>query len=113
MLLDSDQARIQHMLEAARQAVSFVQNRSRGDLETDAQLRLAVLRALEILGEAANRVSSETRTAHQEIPWQLAVSTRNRISHAYFDVDLNIVWTTVTRSLPRLIPMIEAILNPK
>ena len=111
MLLDSDQARIQHMIEAARQAMSFVRDRGLGDLATDAQLRLAVLHALEILGEAASRVSPETRAAHQEIPWRLAVSTRNRIIHAYFDVDLNIVWTTVTQALPRLVPMLEAILR--
>ena len=111
MLLDSDQARIQHMIEAARQAVSFVHNRVLGDLATDAQLRLAVLHALEILGEAASRVSLETREAHPEIPWRLAVSMRNRIIHAYFDVDLNIIWTTVAESLPRLVALLEAVLG--
>ena len=113
MLLDSDRARIQHMAEAARQAMSFVRDRSPGDLEADPQLRLAVLHALEILGEAAGRVSVETRLAHEEVPWRLAVSTRNRIIHAYFDVDLGIVWTTVTQTLPRLLPMLEAILRGK
>ncbi len=111
MPLDSDQTRIRHMIEAAQQAISFVRNRQRGDFAADAQLRLAVLHALEILGEAASRISSETREAHREIPWRLAVSTRNRIIHAYFDVDLNIVWTTVTQELPRLIPLLEAILR--
>lgn len=108
---DADRNRINHMLEAAIQAVSFVQHRSRGDLDTDAQLRFALLRALEVLGEAASRVSPETRNAHQEIPWRLATSTRNRLIHAYFDVDLDIVWTTVTRTLPRLIPMLKAVLD--
>lgn len=111
MLLDSDQNRIQHMIDATRQAVSFVDNRVPADLETDVQLRLAVLHALEILGEAASRVSPQMREAHPDIPWRLAVSMRNRIIHAYFDVDLNIVWTTVTESLPRLAAMLEALLR--
>jgi uncharacterized protein with HEPN domain len=111
MLLDSDRVRIRHMIEAARQAISFVTDRSCDDLAADVQLRLAVLRALEILGEAANRVSPETRTDHQEIPWRLAVSMRNRIVHAYFDIDLGIVWTTITQTLPRLVPMLEAIVR--
>ena len=111
MLLNTDRNRIEHMLEAARYALSFVQSRSRGDLDTDAQLRLAVLRALEVVGEAAGRVTPETRAAHPRIPWQLAVSSRNRLIHAYFDIDLDIVWTTVTKALPDLVSMLEAILR--
>lgn len=91
MRLDADRDRIQHMIEAALQAMAFVRCRERGDLDTDMQLRLALLRALEILGEAASRVSAETREANPQIPWREVVSTRNRLIHAYFDIDLDIV----------------------
>ena len=111
MLLDSDRHRILHMVESARQAMSFVQARCRADLDTDPQLRLAVLRALEVLGEAAGRVSPAMRAAHPDIPWRLAVSTRNRLIHAYFDVNLDIVWTTATQALPDLVPKLQAILD--
>jgi uncharacterized protein with HEPN domain len=68
MLPDADRNRIQHMLDAAEQAVSFVKGRERSDLETDPQLRLALLRALDILGEAASRISNETRDGCPSIP---------------------------------------------
>ena len=111
MLLDSDRNRILHMVESAPQAMSFVLARRRADLDTDVQLRLALLRALEIVGEAASRVSPAMCAAHPEIPWRLAVSTRNRLIHAYFDVNLDIVWTTTTQALPDLVPKLEAILE--
>jgi len=53
------------------------------------------------------------RAANPEIPWRWVVSTRNRLIHAYFDIDLDIVWTTVTKSLPELVPMLRAILEPE
>lgn len=111
MLLDHDQHRIQHMLEAARQAISFIEGRQRTHLDTDVQLRLALLRALEVIGEAANKVSPETRSAHPEVPWTKIVGIRNRLIHVYFDVDLNIVWKTTAESLPELVPMLRGILG--
>jgi len=74
MLLNHDQHRIQHMLEAARQAMSFIEGRQRSHLNADAQLRLALLRALEVIGEAANKVTPDTRAAHPEIPWSKSLA---------------------------------------
>ncbi|OQB99202.1 MAG: hypothetical protein BWX80_03801 [Candidatus Hydrogenedentes bacterium ADurb.Bin101] len=111
MLLDHDRHRIQHMLEAAGQAMSFIENRPRSHLNTDVQLRLALLRALEVIGEAANKVTLETREAHPEIPWSKVVGIRNRLIHAYFEVDLDIVWKTTAESLPELVPMLQAIVG--
>lgn len=111
MLLDSDRHRIRHMVEAARQAMAFVEGRRREDLDSDPQLRLALVRALEIVGEAASRISLEMRSAYPEVPWRFAVSTRNRLIHAYFDVDLDIVWRTATEALPALLPLLDAILD--
>lgn len=111
MLLDSDRNRLAHMVEAASQAMAFVEGRSRTDLDADPQLRMALLYALEVLGEASARVSPTLRDAHAEVPWSLAVSMRNRLIHAYFDINLDIVWKTVTEALPALLPKIQAILK--
>lgn len=99
------------MLDSAVQAASFVEGRERSDLDSDAQLRLALLRALEVLGEAASRVSTETRDAYPRIPWCRIVSTRNRLIHAYFDIDLDIVWKTATQSVPELKSILSVILE--
>lgn len=98
------------MLEAAREGMAFVHSRTRSDLDTDAQLRFAVIRALEIIGEAASRIEPAFRTAHPEIPWQPIIGARNRLVHAYFDIDHDIIWATVTQALPKLVPIIEALL---
>lgn len=111
MLLDSDRNRILHMLEAAREGMAFVRSRTRADLVTDAQLRFALVRALEIIGETASRIDPEFRGAHPEIPWQPIIGARNRLVHAYFDIDHDIVWATATHALPDLVPMLEALLE--
>ena len=111
MLCDADRNRILHMLESAQLAISFVASRQRSDLDSDAQLRLALLRALEVLGEAASRVSADLRAAHPEVPWQQAISTRNRLIHAYFDVNLDIVWTTAASAIPELVRQLHRILE--
>jgi uncharacterized protein with HEPN domain len=87
-----DAIRLRHMLDAARSAQEFATGRSRGDLATDKMLTFAVVRAIEILGEAASRISAETRLAEPSIPWAEIVAMRNRLIHAYFDVDLDILW---------------------
>lgn len=84
------------MVEAAEAVLQVIDNRTRQDVDTDLMLRLAVVRAIEILGEAASRVSTETRTATLAIPWAAIVGMRNRLTHAYFDIDYDIVWRTAT-----------------
>jgi uncharacterized protein with HEPN domain len=63
---------------------------------------LALVRLLEIIGEAARRVSVGLRESHPEIPWAEIAGTRDRLIHGYFDVDLDIVWGIVTQDLPAL-----------
>ena len=75
-------------------------------------LQFALVRALEIVGEAAARISEPTRTGHPEIPWTAIIGMRNRLVHGYFDVDLEIVWRTATESLPALIVTLESLLSP-
>jgi uncharacterized protein with HEPN domain len=97
-----DAIRIRHMIEAAETAVSFVVGRKRDDLDTDRMLLFALLRAVEIIGEAASKISQETQAAKPSVPWHAMVSMRNRLIHAYFDVDHDILWKTVTEEIPQL-----------
>lgn len=73
-------------------------------------LLFAVVRAVEIVGEAATRVSIEARASAPGIPWAAIVGMRNRVVHAYFSIDRDIVWNTVTRELPQLLQALQATL---
>lgn len=84
---------------------------SRRELETNRMLQLALTRLVEIIGEAASRVSHETRSRYPEIPWAEIIGMRNRLIHGYDFVDLNILWNTVKIDLPPLIEQLERILN--
>ena len=106
----ADRVRLQHMLDAANEALTFIKGRVRADLDSDRMLVLSLIRELEIIGEAANKVSPETRSFSSAIPWQDITGMRNRLIHAYFNVDLDIVWSTVTKDLPVLKAELEKIL---
>lgn len=106
-----DEVWLRHMLDATRKALSFTHGRSRADLDTDEQLTLAIVRLLEIIGEAAKQVTTETRTAHPEIPWRQIAGTRDRLIHGYFNVDLDVVWSIATEDLPGLVGSLESILG--
>lgn len=101
-----DTVLLRHMRDAAVQAVDFVRGRAAADLERDAQLLLALVKCLEIVGEAAGKISDTTRNAIPGIPWRAVIGMRNRLIHAYFDINRSIVWQTVRSDLP---PMIAAI----
>ena len=106
-----DHIRLRHMLDAAREATLFARDQTRGSLDANRMLTLAIVKALEVLGEAASRVTRETREASPQIPWPNIVSMRNRLIHAYFDINLDIVWKTLTEDLPHLMPEIERVLQ--
>ena len=110
---DDDRIRMQHMLDAAREAVAFARERTRADLDTDRLLVLGLLKSIEIVGEAAARVKRRTRAAYPSIPWQDLIGLRNRLIHMYFEVDLDRVWDTVTNDLPPLILGLQSILCPQ
>lgn len=94
------------MLDAANDAMSFVAGKERGDLDTDRMLALALVKTIEIIGEAGARVSKEGRSEVPLVPWREVVAMRNRLIHAYLDVDLDVVWQTVVEDLP---PLAEAL----
>ncbi len=99
------------MLDSAHEAQSFLSGCSRNDLDADRMLVLAVLKSVEIIGEAASRVTPEGRAALPNLPWQDMIGMRNRLVHGYFDVDLDVVWQTVTKELPGLVDVLEAVLD--
>lgn len=108
-----DEIRLRHMLDAAQEAVSFARGRTRDDLNSDRQLVLSLMMDIAILGEAATRISEASREQLPAIPWDEIISMRNRIIHAYFDVNLDIVWQTVEEDLPRLIALLEPLVPPE
>lgn len=106
-----DRNRLHHMIDAARTARRFLSSRQRVDLDTDDMLRFAVVRAVEIIGEAASRVSPVGRAAVPSVPWSAIIGMRNRMVHAYFDIDHDVVWQTVQVELVSLLPALQAALD--
>lgn len=102
-----DAIRLRHMLDAALEAQAFAAAHSRMDLDGDRQLLLALVKDIEIIGEAAARVSTSARVECPGIPWQDIVTMRHRLVHGYFDIDLDIVWNTVVEDLPALVVELE------
>jgi uncharacterized protein with HEPN domain len=111
MLLDSERNRLHHMMEAAEQALDYACRSTREEVDGSPPLQHLLVRNLEILGEAASRVSPEFRAAHPQIPWRDMIDMRNRLIHAYFDVDIDIVWATVQRALPGLLTELKQLLD--
>ena len=103
MSIQDDKTRIKHMLDAAQKAIAFVNNRTFQDLENDEILALALVKLIEIIGEAASRLSKEYQANHPQIPWSAIIGMRNRLVHAYFDINLKILWQTTQEDLPSLI----------
>ena len=89
---DDDRVRMLHMVDAAESVEQFVAGKKRGDLDTDRMLLFAVVRAIEVVGEAASRVTDETKATSPAIPWASIVGMRNRLIHGYFDIDSDVVW---------------------
>jgi uncharacterized protein with HEPN domain len=110
-LPEEDRVRLRHMRDAARQALQFCQRRTRADLDADAMLRFALLHAVTIVGEAAAQVSDPSRAEMPDLPWRAIVGMRNRLVHAYFDVDADVLWSSVNDKLPELVQRIEVALG--
>ena len=106
-----DSIRLHHMLDAAKEAESFLQNKTRSSLDADRKLALALVKCIEIIGEAASKISNESRGALPQIPWPNIIGMRNRLIHAYFDINLDILWKTVLEDPPPLILELEKIVD--
>lgn len=106
-----DRTRLRHILEHAGYAAEFLKGRKRRDLDTDVQLLLALVRALEIVGEAATQLSPTFKQRYPDLPWAQLAGMRNRLVHAYFDINRDIVWNAATVELPPLAASMRAILE--
>jgi uncharacterized protein with HEPN domain len=108
---NGDEVRLRHMLGAAQEAIAFASGRTRPELDDNRMLFHALVRNMEIIGEAASQVSRELRDVRSGLPWADVIGMRNRLIHAYFDVDPDIVWDTITQDLPPLIAALEDLLE--
>jgi uncharacterized protein with HEPN domain len=99
------------MADALDAAMRFVEGRQRADLDTNEMLLFALVRAIEIVGEAASKVTAEARDEMTDLPWASIVGMRNRLVHAYFDINRDILWTTVTESVPALAGQLKDLLG--
>ncbi len=101
-----DDVRLRHLVEAAEKAVAYSHGKERSSLDEDELLRLALTKLVEIVGEAAKQVGPETKAAHPDVPWAAAARMRDRLVHHYFDVNLDVLWVTVTVDLPALLAVV-------
>lgn len=91
----------------AQMALSFVVGKSFEDFENDLQCQYAVIRAIEVVGEAAARVSPDFVAEHPEIPWRQIIGMRNRMIHGYDDIVLSVVWGVLQTHIPELLGLVE------
>jgi len=99
----ADQATLFDILRAARLALEFVARLDRDDFLGDIKTQSAVLHQLLVLGEAVKRLTSEFRASHPNVPWALIAGMRDKLIHAYDEVDLDEVWRTIQRDVPELV----------
>jgi len=108
----ADSIRLRHMLEAALIARSFIEEKTRQSLDEDQLLVFGLIHAITLIGEAAAKITQETRKDYPLFPWTQMIGMRNVLIHRYFEIDLEQVWKTVTDDLPILIIKLEEITPP-
>ena len=111
--MQPDEIRVRHIIDAARKALEFSLGRTRKDLDADEMLSLALVRLLEVVGEAAAGISADYQGEHGRVPWKKMTGLRNRLIHGYYDVNMDIVWDTIIEDLPPLVEALEELLPPK
>ncbi len=111
MTLRDDRGRLQDMLGHSREAVEMCRGLHRDDMHRDRKLQLALVSLLAMIGEAANRVSPEARGKASGIPWPQIIGIRNRLIHAYDQIDYDVLWDVITDDLPPLISQLERLLT--
>ena len=106
-----DAVRLRHIRDAAKEAIAFAEGRTRADLDADRMLTLALVKAIEILGEAAFQISTSAQDRLRGVPWEDIIGMRHRLVHAYFDINLDILWRTVQDDLPALVVVLEPLVS--
>jgi uncharacterized protein with HEPN domain len=102
-----DAVRLRHIVDAAQEAIVFARDRTRADLDADRMLVLSLVKEIEIIGEAAFRLSQATRDRLSDIAWTDIIGMRHRLIHAYFDINLDILWQTIRHDLPPLLEQLQ------
>jgi uncharacterized protein with HEPN domain len=97
-----DKYRLQHILDAIDRIVRYTKGKSFDEFTSDDMMYYAVVKNIEIIGEAANMLTSDFQTAHSEVPWKMVKGMRNYIVHEYFQVDSSVVWGVITNDIPNL-----------
>lgn len=105
-----DRVRLRHIVDALETTIRFTEGRCRADLDRDDMLTFALLHAIQIVGEAATKISPEARESLSQVPWAIIIGMRHRLVHAYFDVNFDILWTTATEAAPALLAHIKPLL---
>jgi uncharacterized protein with HEPN domain len=104
-----DETRLRHMLDGAREALAIAGRRARDDPQSDRVLALALVKLIEIVGEAAAKVTHQYQEAHPGVPWRQIVGMRHVLVHDYDRIDFDVVWSVVTTDLPALVAVLEPI----
>lgn len=107
----NDLVRLQHMLDAAQKALEFSAGMNRSDLENDEVRQFALVRAVEVVGEAANNITDEFKAKYSDIPWAKIVGMRHRLVHAYFEMDIDVLWSAIHEEMPPLVIRLQNILQ--
>ena len=102
---------LRDMLENAEKALSFVRGMDYDDFFMDDKALYAVIRALEIIGEAARQIPEDVRRSNPEFPWREIAAMRNKLTHEYFGVNTKVIWRTVHEDLPFIIPLLKKMLK--
>jgi len=108
-----DDAYLLDILIAARKVLKYTDGLSRQEFDSSDLVQNAVMRMLEVIGEAARRLSEEMRDEHPEVPWAQMIGMRNRLIHEYFRIDADKVWDAVQDDIPALISMVEPLVPPE
>ena len=106
-----DRVRLRHIADALASALHFATGRQRADLDQDEMLAFALMHAIQIVGEAASRISEETRSQFPQIQWSAIIGMRHRLVHAYADTNRDILWTTATEAVPDLLAQVRPLLE--
>jgi uncharacterized protein with HEPN domain len=109
MAEQDDLVYVGHMLDMTRRASKALRKKSRRDYDADDILRLGLTHIVQVIGEAARKVSPEFQQSHPEIPWRQIIGMRHRIVHDYMHVDEDVLWEVVSKDLHALLPLLEKI----
>ena len=107
----SDKARLQHILDAISELENYVRNVTIREFSKSSEKKFASVKQLEIIGEAANRITTETKSRHPEVEWEKIIALRNILVHEYYIIDAEVVWNIITIDIPILRDQIISLLN--